>query len=63
MIEVSTLTGTPFILNCEQIEKIEHIPETVITLTNGKKYLVKEDVDEIIKRVIKYKNRIYNLNI
>lgn len=63
MIEVSTLTGNPFILNCEHIEKIEHIPETVITLTNGKKYLVKESVEEIIKRVINYKNKIFNLKI
>lgn len=63
MIEVSTLTGSPFILNCEHIEKIEHIPETVITLTNGKKYLVKESAEEIIKRVINYKNKIFNLNI
>jgi flagellar protein FlbD len=63
MIEVSTLTGTPFILNCEHIEKIEHIPETIITLTNGKKYLVKEDVKEVIRRVIEYKNKIFNLNI
>ncbi|MEG0772971.1 flagellar FlbD family protein [Clostridium sp.] len=63
MIEVSTLTGTPFVLNCEHIEKIEQLPETIITLTNGKKYLVKEDVEEIIRRVIRYKNRIYNLNV
>ncbi|WP_291572707.1 flagellar FlbD family protein [Clostridium sp. UBA4548] len=63
MIEVSTLTGTTFILNCEHIEKIEHIPETVITLINGKKYLVKEDVEEVINRVIKYKNKIFNLHV
>jgi flagellar protein FlbD len=63
MIEVRTLTGTPFVLNCEHIEKIEQIPETVITLTNGKKYLVKEDVEEILRRVIQYKNKIFNLNI
>ncbi|EQB87774.1 flagellar protein FlbD [Clostridium punense] len=63
MIEVSTLTGTKFILNCEHIEKIEHIPETVITLINGKKYLVKEDVEEVINKVIKYKNMIFNLHV
>lgn len=62
MIKVSTLTGAPFVLNCEHIEKIEEIPETVITLANGKKFLVKENTDEIIKKVIEYKNKIFNMN-
>lgn len=62
MIKVSTLTGAPFVINCEHIEKIEEIPETVITLTNGKKFLVKENTDEIIKKVIEYKNKIFNMN-
>jgi len=63
MIKVSTLLGAEFVLNCEHIEKIEQIPDTVITLVNGKKYLVKEDSDEIIRRVIEYKNKIFNLKV
>ena len=36
-----------FILNAEIIETIEETPDTVITLTNGKKLIVDEPMDEI----------------
>ena len=49
-----------FTLNADHIEKIEEIPETLITLTNGKKYLVLETIDEVKDEVIRYKNRIFN---
>ena len=40
------------------IEKIEEVPETLITLTNGKKYIVLETIEEVIEEVIRYKNKI-----
>ncbi|MBN6887171.1 flagellar protein FlbD [Cytobacillus horneckiae] len=43
MIKVSRLNGKPFILNAIYIETIESFPDTTITLTNGRKYVVKED--------------------
>lgn len=61
MIEVTGLNNEGFILNADHIEKIEQVPETVITLTNGKKYLVLDSSDEVIDKVIKYKNRIFNI--
>lgn len=63
MIKVTGLDNKEFILNAENIEKIEEVPETVITLVNGKKYLVLEESDEIIRKVIKYKNKIYNMTL
>lgn len=61
MIEVTGLNNESFILNAEHIEKIEEVPETVITLTNGKKYLVIDSSDEVVSKVITYKNRIFNM--
>lgn len=58
MIKVTTLSDSPMVLNGELIEKIESVPETVITLVNGKKYLVKESVDEVLEKVYEYKRRI-----
>ncbi|ADL51467.1 flagellar FlbD family protein [Clostridium cellulovorans] len=58
MIKVTTLSDTLMVLNGELIEKIESVPETVITLVNGKKYLVKESVDEVLEKVYEYKRRI-----
>lgn len=63
MIRITGLNNKEFILNAEHIEKLEEVPESLITLTNGKKYLALESVDEIIKRVIEYKKKIFNLNL
>ena len=60
MIELTLLgSGTPFVLNSSLIETIEHIPETKISLTNGKYYLVAEQKDEIIKKIIDYNRQIF----
>jgi len=58
MIEVSRLNKKTFILNCDWIETVEATPDTVITLTNGKKYVVVEKVEEIIDKVIEYKQKL-----
>lgn len=58
MIDVTTMNNKEIILNADHIEKIEEVPETLITLTNGKKYIVLESVEEIVEKVIRYKNKI-----
>ena len=63
MINITGLDSKEFVINSEHIEKLEQIPESVITLTNGHKYLVKESNDEIIRKVIEYKRKIFNSDI
>ena len=63
MIKVTGLNNKEFILNAEHIEKLEEVPECLITLINGKKYIVLESSQEVVDRVIKYKNRIFTLDI
>ena len=63
MIDVTGMNHEKFILNADHIEKIEEVPETIITLINGKKYIVLESVDEIRSSVIKYKNKIFTYKI
>lgn len=58
MIEVTRLNNKAFILNCECIETVEATPDTVITLTNGKKFVVTENVEDIIRKVIEYKQKV-----
>ena len=48
-----------FILNAEIIETIEDTPDTVVTLTNGKKLIVDEPMDEIVRRVMKYRRALH----
>lgn len=59
MIELTQLNGTPFSLNCSLIETIENIPETKVTLTSGKYYLVRETREEIAHKVLVYQRRIF----
>ncbi len=50
-------SGKRIALNVDLIEKIEETPDTVITLTNGTRYLVQETMDEIIDRSIEARAR------
>jgi flagellar protein FlbD len=58
MVEVVGINGESFLINAALIEKIEFIPETKITLTTGKYYLIKDTKDEIINKIIKYNQKI-----
>jgi flagellar protein FlbD len=61
MIKLSKLKSndTEFILNAELIETIEQTPDTVITLTNGKKLLVEESMDEVVRKAMDYRRAIF----
>jgi flagellar protein FlbD len=54
MIKVSRLNGKEFVVNAELIQYIEATPDTVITLVNHEKLVVKEPVDEIVRRIVEY---------
>ncbi|MFO1445914.1 flagellar FlbD family protein [Bacillus sp. Bva_UNVM-123] len=51
MIKVTRLNGKPFTLNAIYIETIESFPDTTITLTNGRKYVVREPEDSVCELV------------
>jgi flagellar protein FlbD len=54
VIKVTRLNGKTFILNAIFIESIESFPDTTITLSNGRKYVVKESEQETIRLVKKF---------
>ena len=60
MIIVTRLNEKPLTISCELIECIEDVPDTVITMTTGRKIIVQETIDEIIDKVVKYKQKIYS---
>jgi len=55
MIRVTRINNVEIVLNDDLIEFIETIPETIISLTDGKKIMVKESPDEIIRRVAAFR--------
>jgi flagellar protein FlbD len=58
MIKVTRLNGKEFVVNAEMIQYLEETPDTVITLLNHEKLVVKEPVDEVIRRVVAYSRSI-----
>ena len=59
MIEVTRLNDKKFFLNAELIEQVEEVPDTSITLTTGKHFIVKETPLQIKKMIIEYKREIF----
>lgn len=59
MIDLTRLNGVNFTVNCDLIESIEETPDTVVTLTTGKKLIVKESRRAIKNLVLSYKRKIY----
>lgn len=51
MIKVTKLNGKSFRINSLFIEVVEAFPDTTITLTNGRKYVVRESEDEVSKLI------------
>lgn len=59
MIEVTRLNGTTVLINSDLIETVEETPDTVISLTTGKKFIVKESRQEVENLVKSYKRDIF----
>lgn len=62
MIIVSRLNGERFGINAEHIERIEETPDTVLTLVEGRKYIVRESLEEVIERVVAYRARVLRVS-
>ena len=54
MIRLTRLNDKPFVMNADLIESLEATPDTVITLVNHDKVVVRESVDEVVRRAVEY---------
>lgn len=59
MIPVTRPDGTSMLVNPDRIELIEETPDTVITLADGKKLLVRETATEIAMRFHYYQRSLH----
>ncbi len=58
VIKVTRLNGEEIYVNSDLIEFIEKTPDTVLTLTTGRKIVVREDVAEIIRQITSYRRSL-----
>jgi len=54
MIYLTRLDNSEIVLNSLLIERIEHTPDTVITLTTGNKVVVRESPQDVVERAVEY---------
>jgi flagellar protein FlbD len=59
LISVHRLNNEGFLVNCDLIEFVEETPDTVISMTSGRKLVVSETCEEIKRLIIEYKRQIY----
>ena len=58
MIELTRLNGNPMVMNSDLIKTAEASPDTMLTLINGEKLIVREDTAEVVERVLAYRARL-----
>ncbi len=62
MIVLKKMNNERFVLNHQQIECIELIPECKIVMMNHDYYLVKDTVEEIIKKIAEYNAKVQDIH-
>lgn len=58
MIELTRLNGSTMMLNSDLIKTAEASPDTMLTLINGEKLIVREEIAEVVERVVAYRARL-----
>ena len=54
MIVLTRLNGQSFVVNAEKIRLVEATPDTVVCCDSGERLMVKETLQEVIRRAIEY---------
>jgi flagellar protein FlbD len=58
MIQLTRLNGIPIVLNSDLIKTAEASPDTMLTLINGEKIIVREPCEEVTERILAYRARL-----
>jgi flagellar protein FlbD len=58
MITLTRLNGQVFVVNAEKIRYVEQTPDTVVCTDHGEKMMVKETLQEVIRRAIDYSRMV-----
>jgi uncharacterized protein YlzI (FlbEa/FlbD family) len=58
VIQLTRLNGNPIALNSDLIKFVENAPDTVITLINGEKIIVRESSDDVIHKILDFRRAV-----
>lgn len=60
MIFVTKLNGESYLLNNRLIETVEERPDTTLTLTGGKVFIIKESLEELQAKIMAFESSVYH---
>jgi len=60
MIRVTRMDGREIAVNAELVATVEATPDTLLTLVNGVRILVKEGVDDVVARIVTYRRSLHH---
>jgi flagellar protein FlbD len=58
MIQLTRLNNHPLIVNSDLIKFLEKSPDTVLTLVTGEKIVVRETAEEVLNKIIVFRQAI-----
>ncbi len=58
MVQLTRLNGHPLAVNSDLIKFVEQAPDTVITLVNGEKIVVRESAEDVLERVLQFRRSV-----
>ena len=58
MIQLTRLNNHPLVVNSDLIKFVEQAPDTVITLVNGDKIVVRESAQDVLERVVQFRRSV-----
>jgi flagellar protein FlbD len=58
MIHVTRLDHKSIVVNAELIVTIESTPDTLVTLSSGLQFVVRESVGDVVSRVVEYRRQL-----
>jgi flagellar protein FlbD len=57
MIKLTRLDNRELVVNADLIEFLEATPETIVSMTTGRKVVVKEQLGEVVRRIVEFRQR------
>jgi len=58
MIQLTRLNNHPLTVNSDLIKFVEQAPDTVLTLVNGEKIVVRESAQDVLDRVVQFRRSV-----
>lgn len=58
MIHLTRLDRSTLYLNPDLIEHMESTPDTVVAMTNGQRFMVREGAEEVVQKVVEFRRRV-----